>query len=402
MPVRLVAALLAAVVFLPVPPARASVFPAAAPEVPDRIVAAWKSDKVYVDERLRPAMPAAELNRIRAAARTAGFPVYVALLPRTPYLRDVLYDLPTLLQARTGQPGLYVVEVVSDNYWSGAEQLYRPGGLSGKTLSSVKGDDKQRLDIVTDRPAPLVVRTIQQARTAYDGSPLPPVPAGDLEPERPDRGLSVTDKEDRSVYVGLGVGGLLGFVLTLFLALRRRRRRPAAVAVAKQSNSYVMEIRRQADLWINRAEQALKRLESHPEPTMAQLDQRDDAKRRLDAARWLRADEPDSLLTVAGALVLARQAERSARGARVLPPCLFDPTHKSGTEQVTWDDVEVPACKICARRIADGKAPRGLHVTHRDESVPYWTLDPDDSPVVATGFGALSDDLPERVGAGAR
>lgn len=373
---------------------------AAAPEVPDRIVGAWKTDKVYVDERLRPAMPAAELNRIRAAARTAGFPVYVALLPRTPYLSDVLYDLPTLLQARTGQPGLYVVEVVSDDYWSGVEQLYRPGGLSGKTLSSVKGDDKQRLDIVTDRPAPLVVRTIEQARTAYDGRPLPPVPAGDLEPERPDRGLSVTDKEDRSVYVGLGAGGLLGFVLTLYFALRRRQRRPAAAA--DPSNSYVTEIRRQADLWLNRAEQALKRLESRPTPTLAQLDQRDDANRRLDAARWLRADEPDSLLAVAGALVLARQAERSARGARVLPPCFFDPTHKSGSEQVTWDDVEVPACGICARRIADGKAPRGLRVTRRGESVPYWTLDPDDSPVVATGFGALSDDLPQRLGAGAR
>lgn len=401
MPVRLAAVLLAALAFLPVVPAHAAPADArraAPPEVADRIVAAWKMDKVYVDERLRPAMPASELSRIRAAAARTGFPVYVALVPQTPYLRGVLYDLPTLLQARTGQPGLYVIEFVSDDYWFGVEELYRPGGLKGKTLTSVKSDDKQRLDIVDDRPAPQVVRTIQQAQTAYDGRPLPPVTAGDLEPERPERGMSVTDKEDRSVYIGLGIGGFLGFVLTLFLALRRRKRRPAA----SDSNAYVAEIRRQADSWINRAEQALKRLEKRSDPTLEQLDRRDDARRRLDAARQLPEDD---LLSVAGALVLARQAEQSARGSRVMPPCFFDPTHKSGTTQVDWDnDVQVPACKPCAARLAKGETPRGLRVTRRAgafgrdrESVPYWTLDPEDSPMVATGFGALSDDLAERI-----
>jgi len=34
---------------------------------------------------------------------------------------------------------------------------------------------------------------------------------------------------------------------------------------------------------------------------------------------------------------------------------------------------------------------------HDRKQVPYWTLDPEDSPMVATGFGALSDDLAERI-----
>jgi hypothetical protein len=34
---------------------------------------------------------------------------------------------------------------------------------------------------------------------------------------------------------------------------------------------------------------------------------------------------------------------------------------------------------------------------HDRKKVPYWTLDPEDNPMVATGFGALSDDLPERI-----
>jgi len=390
---RTTAALLAVLAFLPAVPAHA-----ATPDVPDRIVAAWSKDRVYVDERIRPAMPQSELTRIRTAAKAARFPVYVALVPQTPYLREVLYDLPTLLQARTGEPGLYVVEVVNDGYWHGVEELYRAGGLKGRTLTSVKADDKQRLDLDTDRPAPEIVRTIQQAQTAYDGRPLPPVAAEDLEPERPNRGESVTDQEDRATFIGLGIGGLLSFVLTLLFAFRRKRYRPRTQAAGQRPNLYTAEIRRQADSMIKRAAQAVTRIENKPQPTLEQLDRRDDANRRLAAARKLRAGDPDDLLAVAGALVLARQAERSASGAAVQPPCFFDPTHKPGTQQVSWDDVEVPACKLCAARMANGQTPRGLYV----KSVPYWTLNPKESPLVATGFGALSDDLPERIVARAK
>lgn len=107
------AALLAVLAFLPILPARA-----ATPELPDRIAAAWRTDKIYVDERLRP-IP--ELDRIRAEARSVDFPVYVALVPQTPYTREMLSDLTTLVQARVGQPGLYVVAIVSDGYWSAME-----------------------------------------------------------------------------------------------------------------------------------------------------------------------------------------------------------------------------------------------------------------------------------------
>ncbi len=79
------AVVLAVLAFLPVLPARA-----ATPEPPDRIAAAWRTDKIYVDERLRP-IP--DLDRIRAEAGTVDFAVYVALVPRTPYLREKLIDL---------------------------------------------------------------------------------------------------------------------------------------------------------------------------------------------------------------------------------------------------------------------------------------------------------------------
>lgn len=393
MPVRFLTALLAALAFLPALPARAET-----PELPDRIAAAWKTDHLSVDGRL--AVPATELARIRSAMRTAGVPVYVALVPRTPYLAKNRFDLPTLLHARIGEPGLYLVATVDDKYWATNAELYRQGGLRGRDLTSVRADDKQRLDVVSDRPAPQIVRTIQQASTAYDGRALPAVPAADLEPERPHRGLSVTDKSDRAVYVGLGIGGVLGFVLTLVLGLRRRGK-PKRSGTSRPVEPRDVQLK--ADAMIKRAGQALTRLDRRRNKTTRQLDQRDDAYRRLDAARTLRADEPDDVLASAGALVLARQAERIASGGALQPPCFFDPTHTPGTERVDWsDDVEVPACQRCASVVRRGDTPRGLLVPGRSgllgrEPVPYWTLDPEDNPMVATGCGALSDDLADRI-----
>ncbi|MFF0265773.1 hypothetical protein [Kribbella sp. NPDC004536] len=401
---RLLTALLAALAFLPALPARADT-----PELPDRIAAAWRTDHLSVDPRLAPGIPQSELDRIRAAMRTAAVPVYVALVPRTPALGKKTYDMPTLLHARIGTPGLYVLAVVDGNYWSTLAELYRPGGLRGRDLVSVQNDDKQRLDVLADRPAPRIVRTIQQASTAFDGRALPPVPAGDLEPPS-DHGLTTTDKEDRSAYIGMGVGAVLGFALTLVIGLRRRRRHvpKASKQPAKDEPPIdAWEVQLKADDRIKAAERTVARLDKRRNRTTEQLDQRDDAYRRLDAARALRADHPDDLLASAGALVLARQAERGASGAAVQPPCFFDPTHNPGTATVDWsDDVQVPACQQCASVVRHGKTPRGLRVWsksgllgHDRKQVPYWTLDPEDNPMVATGFGALSDDLPERVAA---
>ncbi|GAA1592071.1 MULTISPECIES: hypothetical protein [Kribbella] len=401
---RLLTALLAALVLFPAVPARADT-----PELPDRIAAAWRTDHLSVDPRLAGGIPATELTRIRAAMRTAGTPVYVAIVPSTPPLREVSYNMPTLLHARIGTPGLYLLAVVNGTYWSISAELYRAGGLRGRELVSVQNDDKQRLDVVTDRPAPPIVRTIQEASTALDGRPLPAVPAGDLEPphEYSDHGLSTTDKEDRSAYIGMGIGGFLGFVLTLLLGLRRRRKTtPKRIKPPAKDDPPIdtWDVQLKADDRIKAAERAVARLDRRRNRTTAQLDRRDDAYRRLDAARTLRADHPEDLLASAGALILARQAERVASGAALQPPCFFDPTHNPGTATVDWsDDVEVPACQQCASVVRRGKTPRGLRVWsksgllgHDRKQVPYWTLEPD-NPMVASGFGALSDDLPERV-----
>ncbi|WP_328330870.1 hypothetical protein OHA70_09925 [Kribbella sp. NBC_00382] len=410
-------ALLAVLAFLAPSPAAAT--PPAPPELPDQIAAGWKTDRIYVYDALRPGIPASELARIKAATRTVPFAVYVALLPRTPNPDEEWLDLPTLLQARVGQPGLYLVWTVSNDYWSGREILIRPGGLQGRDLTGVQLDDKQDNDVIPDRPAPRIVRTIQQAATAWDGRALPPVAADDLIKRRTydDEGMSATDKGDRAAFIGMGVGGVLGFFLVITLTLRHRRKASTPRKRGTESGVTrpvdVWSVRGKADRWIVKAGKTLKRLEaqiSRTDVTSEVLDQRDDAKARLAAARTLRADETGDLTAPAGAFVLARQAHQAASGLDVQPPCFFNPLHEPGTVQASWsDETEVPACGSCSKVLARGETPRGFLVwkksglLHLDrKAVPYWTLNPKEQPLVATGFGALEDDLTERVSRGDR
>ncbi|MEV6284291.1 hypothetical protein [Kribbella sp. NPDC051770] len=414
---RVLAVLLAVLAFLPAGPAHATAPAAAPPELPDQIATAWIKDRVYLDPALRVAFPKPELDRIRAAVATPGLSVYVAIVPRTPYLKDITYDLPTLLQARTGQPGLYLVATVSDDYWATTAELFRAGGLRGRSLSSVQSEDEADRGMVVDRPAPKIVRTIQQAATALDGRALPVIPASDLTPPRtPRTGRSVTDKEDLTAFTGMGVGGVIGFLLVLVPVLRGRSKRKP-VTSKKQSSSgatRLSAVRSQADRWIPKAGRAVSSLERLKKPTRTQLDRRDDARARLDAAKILRRAETGSgadagrtsaeaLLALTGAFVLARQAHHVASGNDVQPPCFFDPTHPSGTATAAWsDETDVPACATCAQTVSRGETPRGLQVPGASglfgrDLIPYWELDPEDSPMVATGFGALSDDLAERV-----
>ena len=424
------AAPLAALAFLfPAAPAAA-----APPELPDQIAAAWKTDRVFVYDAMRPGFPQAELDRIRAATRTVNFPVYVALLPRTP-ATQVAAELPTLLQGRVGRPGLYLVWTVADDYWSGQQLMIRPGGLKGRDLNAVRADDKQDNKLIDTTPAPGIVRIIQQAATAYDDRPLPDIPAGDLTPERSRSGRSTTDKEDLSAFIGMGAGGLVSFVLVIGLTLRHRSKTPAkktatrtsgrsarngSTAGRRRSRSHSpatsTSVQLQADRWIAKAERAQRSLESRiktsggrPKVDLPRLlDQRDDAAERLSAARTLRSTAPDDLASMAGAFVLARQAHQAATGSQVLPPCFFDPTHQPGTVQASWSDgTEVPACPACAKLLDRGETPPGFRLWKKaglfrlgQAAVPYWTLDPSEHPLLATGFGALEDDLAERVKAG--
>lgn len=407
----------------------------AAPDVTDEIAAGWRSDPIYLYEGLRPVFPKAELDRIRVATRTLKVPVYVALLPDSSYTNANRVDLPTLLQARIGGDGLFLVWVVTDDYWRGTAELV--GSVRGRGgLSQVRVDDKRANDLRTDLPAPRIVRTIQQAATALDGRALPEIPATDLEEQdarSPDE-LSTSDKKDLAAYIGMGLGGLAGLALVIALWSRSRSRsgrqsparkpfgratprstgRSRAVPPAPdRAPMSVYSVRERAEALVEQAQRTLQKLEARISSAPADrpglsrlLDQRDDAGRRLEAARLLLAGPvtEDGLTAAAGAFVLGRQAQEVAAGGAVTPPCFFNPLHNAGSTQVEWADTEVPACRACVRVLRrDGRPDTflvwqqsGLFGADR-RAVDYWHLDPEDDPLAAAGFGALGDDVPERI-----
>lgn len=425
-PLRRLGALFAVVAFLSATPLTQA--HAAGPDVSDQIAAGWRTDRIYLYEGLRPTFPKAELDRIRAATRTLKVPVYIALLPDSTYTHTTRLDLPTLLQARIGGDGLFLVWIVDDDYWRGTAELI--GAVQGQDggLSRVQVDDKLDNDLRTDLPAPRIVRTIQQAGTAIDGRPLPEIPAADLE-ERRTRSSderSTTDKKDLSAYIGMGIGGLAGFVLVIVLwlrnrsgsdsAVRRSTRRGAPAAGRNRAPMSVHSVREQAQSKVEGAQRTLQKLESRIASAPADraglsrlLDQRDDAARRLEAARLLLAGAgqgtEDGLTAAAGAFVLGRQAQQAAAGSTVDPPCFFNPLHSAGSTQVHWADTEVPACRACVRVLDRDGSPDTFLVWQKSglfggerAAVDYWHLDPADDPLAAAGFGALGDDLPERIG----
>ena len=213
-------------------------------------------------------------------------------------------------------------------------------------------------------------------------------------------------------------------VLVIGLTLRHMSKTPAKKPAKGRGRSgsrspvTLTSVQLHADRWIAKAERAQRSLESRIKTSGGRskvdlprlLDQRDDAAERLSAAQTLRSTAPEDLASMAGAFVLARQAHRPPPAQEVLPPCFFDPTHQSGTVQASWSDgTEVPACPACAKLLDRGETPPGFRLWKKAGlfrldagAVPYWTLDPSEHPLLATGFGALEDDLVERVKAGNR
>lgn len=379
--------------------------PQTSPELLDAIAASWRKDPVYVFEGLQ--VPPAELNRIRAATRSLDTPVYVALLPSPSGEVKQRRELPTLLQARIGGNGLFLVWLVDDDDWRGEQELVLPlGSKADDRFREVRRADDAYYDLVDERPAPTVVRRIQQVDAALSGAALPAIPTEDLRPKRRP-GLSNTDKEDRAAFTGMGVGAFITCSLMLLRFGRRASRSlrsDARLAAEKASPVTAESLAQQTDAMISQADRARQRLErriAKGSVTAEQLDRRDDAVTRLEAARSLR--EEDGIEAAAGAFVLARQAYTGLTEGVVRPPCFFNPTHLAGTATVVWSDLEVPACKVCQVAVDAGDEPLSLRVPvaaglfgKGSADAPYWSAE-SVNPFVLTGFGALSDDLAERV-----
>lgn len=140
--------------------------------------------------------------------------------------------------------------------------------------------------------------------------------------------------------------------------------------------------------------------------------------RALDAhaaARSVHDRLPDegALVDIAGVLVLLDMAEDHMARATLATQkrnsvplrshCYANPLHGTDTKVTKWrefgglGDIRVPLCAVCAKAVRDRIRPTVLAARYRGREVPYYEVPAQESVWAATGFGALSDDLVERV-----
>lgn len=119
------------------------------------------------------------------------------------------------------------------------------------------------------------------------------------------------------------------------------------------------------------------------------------------------ATEP-ALPDAVGVLVLLDMAEDAilrsrSRSRRPRVHCYANPLHGTATKQTDWREfggtrtVRVPLCAECAKAVRERRRPRVLPDHHRGSEVPYYEVPADESVWSATGYGALRDDLVDRV-----
>lgn len=124
-----------------------------------------------------------------------------------------------------------------------------------------------------------------------------------------------------------------------------------------------------------------------------------------DAARRVLDRRDPEVLDVIGALVLAgrgRTALRSAlAGRRWTParPCFLNPLHGDARRErdvaYAGHTVSAPLCRDCDAALAGDRAPDILDVARQGRPVHYFETDGE--PWASTGYGALHEDLVERL-----
>ncbi|RKS07892.1 hypothetical protein DFP74_3578 [Nocardiopsis sp. Huas11] len=213
-------------------------------------------------------------------------------------------------------------------------------------------------------------------------------------------------------------GGAVAVLLLVGGYLWWTRRRPmptlpqhAAFANADQARREALE--RQVDREITEVGERLGALRPAPGTAASRalgeaLDAHDAARRVAETMR------EGSLADVVGALVLLDLAEdglAAASSGRGSPArrrhCYANPLHGTDTTETDWrrlgatQTVRVPLCGACAKAVRTRTRLNVLHVAHEGRSVPYHEVPVEESVWAATGFGALADDLVQRIQRGA-
>lgn len=342
----------------------------------DALARALLRDPVYVSPSLVRVAPAADVRALRAAVARAPYPVYVAVLP-TFGAEDSIptaRPLPAILHDRMGRDGLYLIVDQSSFSYAGA--------FGVRIRRSV---DELFSDVYDDRPGQDPVATATYALGYLEGAPRRAI----RDPrDAPGRG---TARNVLAVLVGLLVGAavLRGLSAPWWAEQRARR---AARARTRERDAPAAEALDPAALEeAARTELAKlsRELAGADDPPPVAFDDYAAASKVLEDH-----EHPIDLL---GALILAWRGQAALEGGTARP-CLFDPRHGPGRTTTRWrldgGEVDIPACRACAKAIAAGRAPQAVQDRGRD----YFTRD---TVWARTGFGALDDTVAQQVMTGA-
>ena len=340
-----------------------------------------RKDPVAVSDSVSRAISAAELTRLRAAVRAMPVPTRVAIISVTP--GDVnVFDLPDLIGGALDRPGLYVVTEASAPAFDSLHVT------TVGVRTRVAPDDVERAvrdDVV---PETRVAERVRYAlRVAATGArPLRDVASraldGDLQRDRENPNAV----EDRAVVGGLGVGGVLGFVLPTARWWRRRPRRARPEHVGPVLREPGPDTAAKASTAVARLAAAIAVAQAPPDEVFD-----------LYSAAAKADREAHTPVDHVGALVLAQDGEAVLAGRPRRRRCFFDPAHRGTTKPTRWrlgdEEAEVPACKRCVLAIEAGRAPDALG----DRGRAYYERD---TVWARTGLGTIDEELPQKVLAG--
>ncbi|GHD86982.1 hypothetical protein [Streptomyces naganishii] len=374
---RLAAApLLAAVVALTLPTARASAADATpAGGTPAAVAAAFRQGPVYVDPRVGGELPKTEADRLAEKIKKADKPVFVAVLPdaaeypRATLLRD--------LRSLTGVAGVYAVRL-GTAFNAGADHQV----MSNSAVDNLKG--AVRRSYAADATAEVnafVDQALQQAKGHAPASWEASSGGGST------AGLLVA---------GLVVAGVAGGGLLLYRRVRKQRE--------ARERAELRALRLVVDEDITAFGEELDRLDFSPtepgatdemrEDYTRALDAYDRAKRQMDAATHPQDVRPVTETLADGRFALAVLAAR--RTGAPLPqrrvPCFFDPRHGPSVSDVNWSPPGgaprmVPACADDAAIMSHGGQPM-TRMVHTDQGAqPYWSAGPAYAPWAGGYFG---------------
>ena len=398
----------------------------------DELAARLQQDPVVVQQLMGNGQRDAVDAALTDLAASADYPVYVALVNPPAGLQgdDPSGELASLLHARIGEDGLYIVSADPDvgdvswqTYGAGVPAKYDLIGVNEPPDSSEYAPRQSAAGDVAE-----LVATAANDLRPLPGNQLEDYRTGDLWVRAASGQAREVDPPTSGTYAVVTTSLALGLTVTTFVVLRTiaRWRELAPAQAPKRSarpepaprrqeprrpGGFLMphgpEVRaaveRELDGLASAIDKAHRRRTVSAETMQTVEGSRTSAEAVLADLPAVVGDRSPALLDAVGALVLVRTARAAVDrpDAPAYRACFINPCHGKGDHLLAapagTDEVELPVCRLCHRDADRPERYDPLLVVGRwGRARPYYD---GDSVWARTGYGAFTDELWREVSA---